>query len=108
MRFPLLFFGILLCISFFQACETHQTKKYDSSLVKTYAELSLLYEKEKMTEKISDSLYQIKVAEFFTKKGMKESDFRRQSEELMEDYKTWKLFLTDVSRALDSLKAVKK
>lgn len=108
MRLSIYKYVFLVAVFLLQACETPQTKSYNHTFVTTYAELSIFYEKEKMGAKISDSLYQVKVADFFLKKKIKESDFRKQSEELMGDYKIWKLFLADVSRAIDSLKAIKQ
>ena len=77
-------------------------------LVVQYAELNLLYEKEKMVNKISDSLYQTKVHEFFQKNGTPEAEFKKNVEVLSQNNADWKQFLTDVSRAVDSLKMMKK
>ena len=72
-----LVFGIL-----FNSCTSKDSKPYDRSLVVTYAELTLFYEKEKMTNKVVDSLYQIKVKDFFIQKGLEQKIFKEVVDEL--------------------------
>ncbi|MBP6671723.1 MAG: hypothetical protein KA247_01175, partial [Bacteroidetes bacterium] len=66
------FFGIwILIFGFsFAGCVSEPTRTYGKEVVTTYAQLTLLYEKEKMVGKVSDSLYQIKVKDFFKAKGI--------------------------------------
>ncbi|MFA6457138.1 MAG: hypothetical protein WCW40_09990 [Bacteroidota bacterium] len=73
----------------------------------TYAELTLLYEKEKMDKKETDSLYQIKVQEFFQRKGLNQEEFKKQAEELSRNAQVWKFFIQDVSSAIDSIKTIR-
>lgn len=98
-----LFFGI-----FAHGCTSSASKPYNRSYVITYAELTLLYEKEKMTNKLVDSLYQVKVKEFFEKKGLQQNDFKKEIDELSEDNAVWKMFIQDVTAAMDSLKSAQK
>lgn len=76
-------------------------------MVDTYAEISLLYEDEKMTKRLDDSLYQVKVKEYFKNKGLQQRDFYEQTEELVKDVQAWRLFIRDVSTAIDSIKILK-
>ena len=86
-------------------CSSPTSKPYDRSLVVTYAELTLLYEKEKMSNKVTDSLYQVKVKEFFVKKGLEQDEFKKEIEELSQKYEAWKMFIRDVTTAMDSVKS---
>ncbi len=88
-------------------CVSEPTRTYGKEVVTTYAELTLLYEKEKMVKKLDDSSYQVKVTEFFRKKGIEEKVFRKGVEEFSRDEGVWKLFIQDVSAAMDSLKTIK-
>jgi hypothetical protein len=101
------FFGIWLLIVGYAAagCTSEPTRSYGKEVVTTYAQLTLLYEKEKMVNKVSDSLYQAKVKDFFQKKGIEEKVFRKGVEEFSRDERTWKLFIQDVSLVMDSLKS---
>lgn len=101
-----IFCWILLSgISLF-GCVTQPSRNYEKSMVTTYAELTLLYEKEKMANKQTDSTYQIKVKEFFDKKGLEQEEFKKEIENISKDSEVWKLFITDVSSAMDSLKLI--
>ena len=99
----ILIFGICL-----GGCSSTPSKPYDGSLVVTYAELTLLYEKEKMNDKVTDSLYQVKVKEFFEKKGLQQDEFKKEIEELSQKNEVWKMFIRDVTTAMDSLKSAEK
>jgi adenylosuccinate synthase len=90
--------------SVLNGCSPESSKPYDRALVITYAELTLLYEKEKMTEKAADSLYQISVKEFFTKRGYEQEKFREVIHDLSEYPEAWKMFLQDVTSAMDSIR----
>ncbi len=94
---------LLLGISL-TGCIPGPSRSYKKEFVTTYAELTLLYEKEKMVNKQSDSLYQITVKDFFAKKGLKQEEFKLQVEELSKNEEVWKFFIQDVSAIMDSLK----
>jgi|GEM_PF-2219418 len=96
-------FGICLT-----SCSTTASKPYNRDLVVTYAELTLLYEKEKMMNKLSDSLYQTRVKEFFRAKGYEQEKFKQVVEELSQHPEAWKMFIQDVTIAMDSLQAMEK
>ncbi len=104
------FLGMILCgfgfVSFLSGCDTDAPHTFDKQIVVTYAELSMMYEKEKMVNKITDSLYQGKVNEFFRQKGTTEEEFKKQIEELTKDNKEWRDFIQQVSTAMDSLKSI--
>jgi hypothetical protein len=85
-------------------CSAESSKPYDRALVTTYAELTLLYEKEKMTKKVSDSLYQLTVDDFFRGKGYEQKKFRSVIDDLSEYPEAWKMFLQDVTTAMDSIR----
>lgn len=89
-------------------CSGERSKPYDRSLVVTYAELTHLYEKEKMTNKTVDSLYQVKVKDFFTSRGLQQEKFKEVIDGLSKHRETWQLFIQDVTKTLDSLRAVRK
>lgn len=104
------FVGIWILIFGISAagCVSEPTRTYGKEVVTTYAQLTLLYEKEKMVGKVSDSLYQIKVNDFFKAKGIEEKIFRKGVEEFSRNEGVWKLFIQDVSVVMDSLKAAGK
>lgn len=97
----ILMFGFLLT-----GCSSQQQKPYDKSTLITYAELTLLYEKEKMVNKQTDSSYVIKVNEFFVSKGLQQDEFKKRIEAISQNDENWKIFIQDVSTAMDSLKRV--
>lgn len=103
------YFGIWILMFGISAsgCVSESTRTYGKEVVVTYAELTLMYEKEKMVNKLDDSSYQVKVAEFFRKKGIEEKVFRKGVEEFSRDEGVWKLFIQDVSAVMDSLKTLK-
>lgn len=107
-------FGALVVICslsfgmYFTSCSSSTSKPYNRDLVITYAELTLLYEKEKMTNKVVDSLYQIKVKDFFAAKGYEQGKFKQVIDELSQHPEAWKMFIQDVTTAMDSLKAAGK
>ena len=101
---------ILLCALIFPllpGCVSEPTRNYKKDFVVTYAELTLLYEKEKMQKHQTDSAYQVTVQQFFEKKGLKQADFKGAVEQLSGNEKVWKLFIQDVTTAMDSLRALK-
>jgi hypothetical protein len=99
--FWILMFGVSLV-----GCNSKGSKSYDKSTLITYAELTLLYEKEKMVNKQTDSSYVIKVNEFFASKGLRQDEFKKRIEAISQNDEEWKIFIQDVSTAMDSLKRV--
>ncbi len=99
----MLLFGVAI-----SGCNSQQSKTYDKSTMITYAELTLLYEKEKMVNKQTDSSYVIKVNEFFASKGLQQNEFKKKIETIAQDDEEWKIFIQDVSTVMDSLKNVGK
>ncbi len=105
-------FRILFAICFLSlgiylgGCSSSSSKPYDHSLVVTYAELNLFYEQEKLNNKETDSLYQVKVKEFFARKGLKQDEFKNEIDNLSEQDEAWKMFIHDVTTAMDSLKSI--
>lgn len=97
----ILMFGISLT-----GCNSQQQKPYNQSTMITYAELTLLYEKEKMVNKQTDSSYVIKVNEFFASKGLQQDEFKKRIETISQNDENWKIFIQDVSTAMDSLKRI--
>jgi len=100
-------FTLLLIIiigSVLIGCSPENSKPYDRALVITYAELTLLYEKEKMTEKVPDSLYRNSVNDFFVQRGYEQKKFRQVIDDLSEYPEAWKMFLQDVTTAMDSIR----
>lgn len=86
-------------------CDSKNAPPYDPSFVKTFAELSLLYEKEKMVNRVPDSLYQVKVTGFLSGRGMTNEEFKMKVESLSADDEIWKNFIQDVTKSMDSIKA---
>jgi hypothetical protein len=84
-------------------CSSRNSSSPDTAIVRTYAELTLLYEKEKMANKISDSLYQIKVKDFFAGRNLYEDNFRNEVDFYLSDGKSAKIFLAEVTGVLDSI-----
>ncbi len=99
----MLLFGVAI-----SGCNSQQSKTYDKSTMITYAELTLLYEKEKIVNKQTDSSYVIKVNEFFASKGLQQNEFKKKIETISQDDEEWKIFIQDVSTVMDSLKNVGK
>lgn len=105
-NFAMVGFWILMFGCLMTGCNSQQTKSYDKSTLITYTELTLLYEKEKMTNKQTDSSYVIKVNEFFVSKGIEQIEFKKRIETISQDEEMWKIFIQDVSTAMDSLKKI--
>ena len=99
----ILIFGILLT-----GCSPQHPKSYTKSTLTTYAKLTLLYEKEKMVNKQTDSSYVIKVNEFFASNGLRQDEFKKKIETISQNDEDWKIFIQDVSTVMDSLKAIGK
>ena len=101
----LIFLFVSSVIVSLSGCDSKNAAPYDPSFVKTFAELSLLYEKERMVNRVPDSLYQIKVAGFLSGKGMTREEFKKKVESLSADNEIWKNFIQDVTKSMDSIKA---
>lgn len=102
------FVGIWILIFgfFLTGCNPQEQKSYNTSTVSTYAELTLLYEKEKMVNKENDSTYQTKVKDFFASRGLRQEEFKKNIAGISGDIEMWKMFIQDVSSTMDSLKNV--
>ncbi len=98
-----LLFGICLT-----GCVSKPSRTYGKLTVTTYAELTLLYEKEKMVSKQTDSSYQITLKDFFAQKGLHQEEFKKKIDDLSHNSEVWKFFMQDVSTTMDSLKAIGK
>lgn len=79
----------------------------ESDFARTYAELMLLQEQEKMTLHVSDSLYRKHADSLLASRGTTREDVKKRSGELMKDDETWRAFLADVSVVFDSLKTAR-
>jgi hypothetical protein len=99
-------FSILLITG--NSCQNKPASLPDKQFVTTFAELSLLFEKEKMVNKDPDSLYQIKVHEFFLKKGTTPEAFKKHVDELSADNAQWKEFLQQATKTIDSIKTAER
>ena len=97
----ILIFGLILT-----GCSPQHPKSYTKSTLTTYAKLTLLYEKEKMVNKQTDSSYVIKVNAFFASNGLQQDEFKKKIETISQDDEEWKIFIQDVSTAMDSLKNI--
>jgi hypothetical protein len=102
-------FGIWVLVFGFSlsGCVSEPSRTYKKEFMHTYAELTLLYERQKMEKKESDSAYQVTVQKFFEQKGLKQEDFKKAAEELSQNPQVWKLFIGDVATAVDSMKNIK-
>jgi hypothetical protein len=89
-------------------CVEEPTINVDKEFVKVFAELSMLHDKEKLNAKLTDSLYQRKVNEFFKTKNISQTEFRAKSELLMNDHRIWQAYLVEISKTMDSLRTVQK
>lgn len=98
--------GSLLASIWIEGCSEHQSVPYDRQTVTTFAELSILYEKEKMAQKVTDSLYQVRIDSFFLSKGTTKEAFKERIDKISSDNIIWKGFIQQTTRAIDSLKAV--
>lgn len=90
-----------------RSCGTPVAKKYPPELVRTYAELLVLHEKEKIAGNTSDSAYIIKVQELFTARKINEEEFQRRIADLSHDDVAWRGFLNEATVAVDSIRAAK-
>ncbi|MGA9406181.1 MAG: hypothetical protein WBW71_03505 [Bacteroidota bacterium] len=99
---------VLASCSIFGGCSTPAPQKFSSELVNVYAELLLLHEKEKIVGMIPDSLYRLKVKDFFEARKIDEGDFQKQINEISRDDAAWRDFLNKATVALDSIKAVRQ
>jgi len=98
--------GFILSCLWIEGCSEEHTAPYDKQTVTTFAELSLLYEKEKMAHKVTDSTYQIRIDSFFISKGTTKEAFKKKIDLISSDNIVWRGFIQKTSRAIDSLKAI--
>ena len=100
--------SIFLCASVvFGSCGTPAQKKYPNELVRTYAELLVLHEREKIGGNTPDSLYQVKVKDFFAVRNKNEEEFQKRVADISRDDVAWRSFLTEATSLMDSIKATK-
>lgn len=93
-----------LLFSTLSGCVSEPKRTYPKSFVHTYAELTLLYESQKMEKRETDSAYQVTVRKFFTDRGWKMEEFKQRTEEISADPQEWKMFINDVTTLVDSIK----
>ena len=96
-------FSLLIC----DGCGTPAPKKFSPELVRVYAELLILHEKEKISSTTPDSLYRLKVKGFFEARKIDEEGFQKQISEISRDDAAWREFLNKTTVAVDSIKAAK-
>lgn len=98
-------FLTVLCAAFIlTGCVSEPKRSYSKEFLTTYVELTMLYERMKMEQKVPDSTYQVTVKEFFAARGLDQGEYKKQVEVLSNDAQVWKLFIHDVTKAIDSLK----
>lgn len=100
---PLLVLTMIFGISA-SGCVSEPKRTYSDEFVKTFVDLTMLYERNKMEQKLPDSTYKVSVQEFFTSRGLDQEGFKKQVEVLSNDAEVWKLFIGDVTKRIDSLK----
>jgi hypothetical protein len=96
-----------LLFSILGGCGTPAPKKFSSEMVRVYAELLALHEKEKISGSVPDSTYRREVREFFLAKKINEEDFQKQVIEISRDDVAWRDFLSKSIASLDSIKAAR-
>ena len=97
----------LYVLLIFAGCSTPAPKKFSSALVRTYAELLVLHEKEKIVGSTPDSLYRFNVKEFFAARKINEEDFQKKITEISRNDVAWREFHMEATAAVDSIKAAK-
>jgi hypothetical protein len=97
------FFSLLI----FEGCSSPAPKKISSALVRTYAELLVMHEKEKIVGSTPDSLYRLNVKEFFAARKINEEDFQKEVTQISRNDVAWRVFLNEATAAVDSIKAAK-
>ena len=108
--FTRLSFATILILSSllpYQGCNTPAPKQFSPELVRVYAELLALNEKEKISASTPDSLYRLKVKEFFEIRKIDEEGFQKQISDVSRDDAAWREFLIKATAALDSIKAAR-
>ena len=107
MRFFLIFSFVFCSSILLEYCGTPPAKKYPPELVRTYAELLVLHDKEKISGNTTDSMYTIKVKNLFAARKINEEEFQLRITDLSHDDVAWRGFLNEATVAMDSIKAVK-
>ncbi len=106
---PILAISFVSVLVLATGCRTQNSVQHErKAFVSTYAELLLLHEREKMYNHLPDSLYQMKVDTFFLEHHVTKEQFRNTVADISADEKNWKNFLQDVTRAVDSLRNVRR
>ncbi|MGA7160423.1 MAG: hypothetical protein WBZ48_05435 [Bacteroidota bacterium] len=90
-----------------EGCNTPVPKRFSSELVRVYAELLALNEKEKISANTPDSLYRLKVKELFEARKIDEEDFQKEIRDISRDDAAWRDFLIKTTAALDSIRAAR-
>lgn len=88
-------------------CGLPAPKKYSTELVRMYAELLVMHEREKIAGNATDSLYQTKVRGLFTTRKINEEEFQKRVAEISRDDIAWRSFLSEATALMDSIKATK-
>ncbi|HTR81403.1 MAG TPA: hypothetical protein VMM58_07210 [Bacteroidota bacterium] len=105
MRSPAFFVCILLvALSLFHGCASPPPKKIPADSVRLYAELLVMYEREKLGGSVADSVYQKDVGNFFVRHGVNEEEFRKEIADISRDEIAWRNFLSETTAAVDSIK----
>ena len=105
---PVFVLCLTIACGIFEGCSSKKEYTPDKNFVRIYSELAVMYEKEKMTDKISDSTYRVSVNNFFASHKLTEQQFEEKVNQLMTDGTQWRRFLTDVSATIDEIKREKR
>ena len=88
-------------------CTGETAPKYTHATVRTYAELLLFHEKQKMIGMIPDSTYQNRLRIFFAERKIDERDFENQITQISRDGTAWRSFLAEATVVVDSIRTTK-
>ena len=98
---------ILIAAWLFPGCAPDPPPKYSHEIVRTYAELIVFHEKQKLVWMIPDTLYRERLKDFFAERKTDEGKFKDQITQISRDGTTWRVFLNEVTAAVDSIKSAK-
>ncbi len=99
--------GLFAAAALTHGCTAETPPQYSHVVVRTYAELLVFHEKEKMLGMIPDSLYQKRLKDFFAERRIDEGEFKNQITQISRDGAAWRAFLNEATAAVDSIKSVK-
>jgi hypothetical protein len=102
------FFSFFLVLNIFEGCSPTKEPPIDQNFVKTYAELGILYEKEKIVDRVPDSTYRNDVADFFSSHHITEKEFNQKVAALQGSGNRWLKFLSAVTNVTMAIKQEKK